>query len=174
MLYKLSGALGFPSPPETSKDAARRPLEAPQDSPETQKTTKLDRKMPQAESRPRPLPELSGHRSGAVSWDLQGSSGELPGHKMKKSRKSSKSPKMGYPYGQTTTIIKLPWIFLGFLRQYTGREIPTCGTFQGPVSRTRANKSKKVKKQTPQIQFRRVLVINHRFPVSELLFEHWS
>ena len=30
--------------------------------------TKLDRKMPQAESRPRLLPGLSGHRSGLVSF----------------------------------------------------------------------------------------------------------
>ena len=36
----------------------------------------------------------------------------------------------------------------------------------------RGQKSPEKSKKTPQILFRRVLVINHRFPVSELLFEH--
>ena len=60
MLYEL--------PPSTSRDAAPHLLEPAWDDPEPQKTNKLDRKMPQAESRPRPLPELSGHRSGALGF----------------------------------------------------------------------------------------------------------
>ena len=43
-------------------------LDGREHAPDTQKTTTLDRKMPQAESRPRPLLELSGHHSGALGF----------------------------------------------------------------------------------------------------------
>ena len=46
-----SGAMGSPSPLETSLNAARHLLEPPGDAPEARKTTRLDRKMPQPESR---------------------------------------------------------------------------------------------------------------------------
>ena len=72
-----SGALGFPSAPGTSHDAARPLLEPRGDAPEAQKTTRLDRKMPQSESR---HPGLSQGSQATVlelwaSPDLLGPSG---------------------------------------------------------------------------------------------------
>jgi hypothetical protein len=72
--------------------------------PETQKTTKLDRKMPPAESHPRPLPELSGHRSGAVGFPPRpGTSREAAGNfldtKSRNYENHENHQKWGYPYG---------------------------------------------------------------------------
>ena len=40
----------------------------PGDAPEAQNPTRLDSKMPQSGNHPRPLPELSGHRAGALGF----------------------------------------------------------------------------------------------------------
>ena len=57
-------SLDLQGPPGTQLHTFWNQLETTQ----PQKTNKLDRKMPQAESRPRPLPELSGPRSEALDF----------------------------------------------------------------------------------------------------------
>ena len=121
------------------------------DVPGAQKTTKLDRTMLQAGSRPRPLPELSGHFLELwASLDLL----RPPWTQLdtSKSHQDTKGPyhqKVGVSRWASDAIIKLSWIFLAFLRKRSGRGIPTLGTFPCPVSWTGVEFSRKTKKLTP-------------------------